>query len=246
MDAPQDLDGRVALVTDGADGIGRAVTDRLLAAGAQVAVTTRHQPDELPAGARWFGADTRVAAEADDLVAAVIDHYGRLDVLVSNPGGSPTGDAATADDAFVTAVVTLNLLVPLWVSRAANAAMQAQDDGGAIVTFGPLDGLGASPGAAAYGAAKAGLVHLTQSLAVEWAPKVRVNCVSTDHLAPGPADLPDGGAGAVPLGRLGTGADLAEAVAHLASPAAGYVTGSNLLVHGGDYRPAYLGAIAAS
>ena len=102
---------------------------------------------------------------------------------------------------FTTAIVTLNLLAPLWVIRAANQVMQGQDGGGAIVTLGPLDGLAASPGTAAYGAAKAGLVHLTQSLAVEWAPAVRVNCVSAGHLAPEAVDLPTGGGpAAVPWG----------------------------------------------
>jgi len=239
MDAPQDLDGRVALVIDGADSIGRAVTDRLLAAGAQVAVSTRNQPDELPTGARWFGADVREPDEADGLIAAVVEHHGHLDVVVTGPGGSTAADAATASPTFTTAVVTLNLLAPLWVGRAANEVMQDQDDGGAIVNLGPLDGLGASPGTAAYGAAKAGLVHLTQSLAVEWAPRVRVNCVSAGHLTTGSAE-----AAAVPLQRLGTGADVAEAVAHLASPSSAYVTGANLMVHGGDDRPAYLGAVA--
>lgn len=239
MDAPQDLDGRVALVMDGADGIGRAATDRLLAAGAQVAVSTRNQPDELPAGTRWFGADGRQATGADALVTAVVDHYGRLDIVVTGPGGSPPTEAATADAAFTQAIVTLNLLAPLWVSRAANEVMQGQDDGGTIVHLGPLDGLGASPGAAAYGAAKAGLLHLTQSLAVEWAPRVRVNCVSADHLTSGRSEV-----SAVPLGRLGTAADVAQAVAYLASPTSTYVTGSNLLVHGGDNRPAFLGAVA--
>ena len=246
MDAAQDLDGRVALVIDGAGGLGRSVTDRLLAGGASVAVGTRDQPDELPTGARWFGADVREADGAATLVAAVVDHHGRLDVLVTGAGGSPPADAATADAPFTTAVVTLNLLAPLWVSRAANAVMQDQDSGGAIVHLGPLDGLGPSPGTAAYGAAKAGLVHLTRSLAVEWAPRVRVNCVSADHLEPGSDHVPQAGAAAAPLGRLGTGADVAEAVAYLASPGAAYVTGSNLLVHGGDDHPAYLSAIAVS
>ena len=244
MDAPQDLGGRVALVTDGARGIGRAVTDRLLAAGAQVAVGDRNQPDELPAGARWFGADVREPDQADALVAAVVERYGRLDVVVTSAGGSPAAVAATASAPFTTAIVTLNLLAPLWVIRAANQVMQGQDGGGAIVTLGPLDGLAASPGTAAYGASKAGLVHLTQSLAVEWAPAVRVNCVSAGHLAPEAVDLPTGGGpAAVPLGRRGTADDVAEAVVYLASPASAYVTGANLLVHGGDDRPAYLGAV---
>ncbi|HEY8058405.1 MAG TPA: SDR family oxidoreductase, partial [Acidimicrobiales bacterium] len=99
---------------------------------------------------------------------------------------------------------------------------------------------------AAYGAAKAGVVDLTRSLAVEWAPKVRVNCVSADLIA---TEQPDDDAitGAeVPLGRMGTATDIADAVCYLASSLSAYVTGANLVIHGGGRRPAYLGAIAGT
>ena len=249
MDAPPELDGRVALVSGGTRGIGRGITDRLLAAGAQVAVCARSQPEELPAGARFFLADVRDPAQNDRLVAAVVDHYGRLEILINNAGGSPRAEAASAAPSFSTAIVNLNLMAPLLVSQAANRVMQAQADGGAIVNLGSLHGPAPAAGAAAYGAAKAGLVDLTRSLAVEWAPKVRVNCVSAGHLAPPPTDgSADTEARArtavtVPIGRPGSADDVAEAVCFLASPASAYVTGSNLMVHGGEDRPAYLAAI---
>lgn len=251
MSAATDLDGRVALVIGGARGIGRGITDRLLAGGARVAVCGRRQPDELPEGARFFGADVRDAESVDGLVAAVAEHYGRIDVAVTNAGGSPPAEAATASPRFSTAIVTLNLMAPLFVSQAANRVMQDQHDGGAIVNIGSVSGLRPAPGAAVYGAAKAGLVNLTQSLAVEWAPRVRVNCVSAGLIATEQGDLPVDDAEAmarvaatVPLGRMGTAADVAEAVCFLASPASAYVTGADLVVHGGGERPAYLGAIA--
>jgi NAD(P)-dependent dehydrogenase (short-subunit alcohol dehydrogenase family) len=246
MSAVTDLDGRVALVTGGARGIGRGITDRLLAAGAQVAVCGRSQPDELPTGARFFAADVRDAEAVDGLVVAVVEHYDRIDIAVNSAGGSPTAEAATASPTFSTAVITLNLMAPLFVSQAANRVMQDQDEGGAIVNIGSVTGLPPSPGTAAYGAAKAGLVDLTRSLAVEWAPKVRVNCVSADLIA---TEQADGGAmtGAeVPLGRMGTATDIADAVCYLASPLSAYVTGANLVIHGGGRRPAYLGAIAGT
>jgi NAD(P)-dependent dehydrogenase (short-subunit alcohol dehydrogenase family) len=249
MSAATDLGGRVALVTGGARGLGRGITDRFLAAGARVAVCGRSQPDELPAGARFFGADVRDAEAVDGLVAAVAERYGRIDIAVNNAGGSPVAQAATAAPAFSTAIITRNLMAPLFVSQAANRVMQDQDEGGAIVNIGSLRGLSPSPGTAAYGAAKAGLVDLSRTLAVEWAPKVRVNCVSADLIATEAAADDDVDAIAaveatVPLGRLGTVSDVAGVVCYLASPASAYVTGANLVIHGGGRRPTYLGAIA--
>jgi NAD(P)-dependent dehydrogenase (short-subunit alcohol dehydrogenase family) len=119
------------------------------------------------------------------------------------------------------------------VSQLANAVMQNQDGGGVIVNVSSVSGHRPSPGTAAYGAAKAGLDSLTQSLAVEWAPKVRVNAVSYD--------LADE---SVPVGRAGSPADVAAAVVHLASSAAAYVTGADLVVHGGGAPPAYLAALS--
>jgi NAD(P)-dependent dehydrogenase (short-subunit alcohol dehydrogenase family) len=114
-----------------------------------------------------------------------------------------------------------------------------------------VSGLRPSPGASAYGAAKAGLINLTTTLAVEWAPLVRVNCVTGGLLDTGAGDDFYGGpdglekiAATVPLGRMGTPEDVARACLFLASPAASYVSGANLVLHGGGELPAYLGAEA--
>ena len=123
---------------------------------------------------------------------------------------------------------------------------------GSIVNIGSVSGLRPSPGTAAYGAAKAGLVNLTQTLAVEWAPKVRVNCLSAGLVATEAADDHYGGrrgmaevAATVPLGRFGTPDDVAGLCLVLASPLAGYVTGANLVAHGGGEWPAFLAAVGA-
>jgi NAD(P)-dependent dehydrogenase (short-subunit alcohol dehydrogenase family) len=170
-------------------------------------------------------------------------------VVVNNAGGSPRADAATASPRFSTSIVALNLLAPLHVAQAANRVMQEQEEGGAIVNIGSVSGLRPSPGTAAYGAAKAGLVNLTATLAVEWAPKVRVNCVSAGMVRTESSDLHYGDeagvaavAATVPLGRLAEPADVADACLFLASPAAAYISGANLVLHGGGERPAFLDA----
>ena len=169
---------------------------------------------------------------------------------MNNAGGSPYVDAATASPRFLASVVNLNLLAPLYCAQAANAVMQEQEDGGSIVNIASVSGMRPSPGTAAYGAAKAGLLNLTQTLAVEWAPKVRVNAVSGGLIATEGGDDHYGGpagaaaaAATVPMGRFGTADDMAGICLFLASPLASYVTGANLVAHGGGERPAFLTAV---
>ncbi len=197
-----------------------------------------------------MAADVRDAAQCAAVVDAAVTRFGRLDALVNNAGGSPTADAATASPRFFESIVALNLLAPLYCAQAANAVMQGQEEGGSIVNISSVSGLRPSPGTAAYGAAKAGLVHLTQSLAIEWAPKVRVNALSAGMVATEAADEHYGGAAGiaavaatVPMGRFGTPADLAGICLFLTSPLAAYVTGANLVAHGGGERPAFLAAV---
>ena len=217
-----------------------------------------------PARPSWSAAATRPGAELavafiacdvrdPDQVAALVDRvvqdHGRIDVAVNNAGGAPPADAATVSPRFSKAIVELNLLAPLYVAQAANRVMQAQPDGGVILNIGSVSGLRPSPGAAAYGAAKAGLANLTQTLAIEWAPKVRVNCVvggmirtEQSHLFYGDDAGMAAVAATVPAGRLAEPSDIGDACLFLASPSAGYITGANLVVHGGGERPAFLDA----
>ena len=170
--------------------------------------------------------------------------------MVNNAGGAPWADSATASPRFNEKIIALNLIAPFTVAQAANRVMQAQDDGGAIVNIASVSGTRPSPGTAAYGAAKAGLLNLTQTLAVEWAPKVRVNAVDRRahrHRAGPPVLRRRGHPGRAwrPRSRWAAWArpdDVAAACLFLSSPAASYVTGAALPVHGGNERPAYLSA----
>jgi NAD(P)-dependent dehydrogenase (short-subunit alcohol dehydrogenase family) len=245
-----DFTGKVVLVTGGSRGIGRAIAERFAAAGAKVVVCGRTEPDALPGDITFAAADVRDPEQVDTLIDDLITFHDRLDVVVNNAGGSPHVDAATASPRFSTSIVALNLLAPLFVAQRANAVMQDQADGGSIVNIGSVSGLRPSPGTAAYGAAKAGLVNLTQTLAVEWAPKVRVNCVSAGlvhteqaHLHYGDEAGVAAAAATVPLGRMAEPHDIAGLCLFLASPLAGYVTGANLVAHGGGERPAFLSAV---
>jgi len=248
-----DLTGQVAIVTGGGRSVGRGIATGLLAAGADVIVVGRNPPDVLPgAGAReavFVAADVRDVEQLDRVVAAAVDRHGRLDILVNNAGGSPPADAATASPRFSASIIQLNLTAPLWLAQRANAVMQRQERGGVIINIASVSGCRASPGTAAYGAAKAGLINLTQSLAVEWAPRVRVNAVVAGPIQTEQAHLHYGSeagiaavAATIPLGRLGTPDDIAGVCLFLASPLAAWVSGAAITVHGGGERPAFLAA----
>jgi NAD(P)-dependent dehydrogenase (short-subunit alcohol dehydrogenase family) len=250
---PFDYSGRVVLVTGGTKGVGRGIADGYTDAGATVVVCGRTAPEpaDAQAGGRTFIAcDVREPEQVTALVDGIVERFGRLDVAVNNAGGAPWADSDTASPRFNERVLALNLLAPLTVAQATNRVMQGQADGGAIVNIASVSGVRPSPGTAAYGAAKAGLLNLTQTLAVEWAPRVRVNAVVAGLIATEQAHLFYGDeaaqarvAATVPIGRLGTPRDVASACLYLSSPAAGFVTGAALPVHGGNERPAYLDAV---
>jgi len=248
-----DLAGRVAIVTGGGRGVGRGISERLLEAGAEVLICGRKRPETLPAAggrqAIFAEADVRELEAIARVVALAGERFGRLDVLVNNAGGSPAAPAATASPRFSEKIIHLNLVAPLHFAQQANAVMQGQPEGGSIVNVASVSGARPSPGTAAYGAAKAGLLSLTQTLAVEWAPKVRVNAVTAGmietelaHLHYGVGEARARVAASIPLGRLGTPRDVGDVCVFLASPLASYVSGASILMHGGGERPAFLGA----
>ena len=203
-------------------------------------MTCSRSEAERAAASSTCPATSATPRRSQALVDTVTGEYGRLDVLVNNAGGAPYALAADASPRFHAKVVELNLLAPLLLSQTANAVMQRQDAGGAIVNVSSVSALRPSPGTAAYGAAKAGLDSLTRSLAVEWAPRVRVNSLDVGMVLTEQTDLHFGGddgvaaiKATVPLGRLAAPRDVGNAAVFLASPLAGYVSGATLEVHGG-------------
>ncbi|OBI19330.1 short chain dehydrogenase [Mycobacterium sp. E2497] len=187
------------------------------------------------------------------LIDAIVEKHGRLDVVVNNAGGSPYVLTAESSAKFNRKIIELNLLGALSVSQHANEKMQQQDRGGSIINICSLSGRRPSPGTGAYGAAKAGLESLTQTLAVEWGPKVRVNACVVGMVETEQSELFYGDAESiaaisknVPLGRLAKPDDIGWAAAFLASAAASYISGASLEVHGGGEPPHYLATTNAS
>lgn len=248
---------KVVLVTGGAKGVGRGISEAFLADGATVLVCGREAPANLPIvkgnAAQFIACDVRDAAAVDSLFAQIVQKHGRLDVLVNNAGGAPFAMADKASVRFHEKIIALNLLAPLHLAQKANALMQVQGEGGVIVFVASISALRPSPGTAAYGAAKAGILSLTQSLAVEWAPKVRVVAVSPGLVRTEQSELHYGDeagiaavTATVPMQRMATPADIGNACVWLSSPTASYASGTNLVLHGGGERPAFLDAASVN
>lgn len=248
---PFAMEGRSVIVTGGTKGIGRAIARVFLEAGAAVAICARNPPDTIPeAGGRkatFYRCDVRNAADGKAMVDAVAEAAGRLDVLINNAGGSPPVEAATVSPRFSESIIALNLTAPLHLSQAAYRWMNAQETGGNIVNIASVAANRPAPGTAAYGAAKAGLLSLTRSLAQEWGPKIRVNAIVAGLMETEQTDLSYGStaaqaelSSALPLKRMGRGSDIAAAALYLVSPMAAFVSGAALEVHGGGEPPLFL------
>jgi NAD(P)-dependent dehydrogenase (short-subunit alcohol dehydrogenase family) len=245
-----DLSGRCVIVTGGGKGVGRGITQSFLSAGAEVVICGRNTPEQLPEvdGRRphFVAADVREPEQIARVIAAALERGGRLDALINNAGGSPEVAAADASPRFHESIIRLNLIAPLHCSQAANAVMQRQETGGVIVNISSASGVRPSPGTAAYGAAKAGLIQLSLCLAHEWGPRVRVVPLVAGLIATEQAHLHYGDeAGIASVGstiamrRMGRPEDIGDVCVFLASPLARWMTGGPVYVDGGGEGPAF-------
>jgi NAD(P)-dependent dehydrogenase (short-subunit alcohol dehydrogenase family) len=241
------LEGRKAIVTGGGAGIGAAICRRFAAEGAAVAVLDR-RADAAEAiaaeiGGHAFTCDVASATEVNDAVAAATSVMGGLTDLVNNAGMGLNKPLHRYRDEEWALVLGVNLTGTFHCMRAAIPLM-LDGGGGSIVSNASLNGLRPLPGEAPYSAAKAGVINLTMTAAAEYAPRIRVNCVSpglidtplTAMVTGNPAWRAAAEAG-TPLGRVGTADEVADVVVFLSSDAAGYLTGQNIVVDGGASMP---------
>ncbi|MEU6777229.1 SDR family oxidoreductase [Streptomyces sp. NPDC046759] len=248
-----ELSGRVALVTGASRGIGYGVAEALVARGDRVCITGRNE-DALKEAVEKLGSDRvlGVAGKAHDLahqaeaVERTMEAFGRLDFLVNNAGTNPVfGPIADLDLEVARKVFETNVISALGFAQKTWHAWQ-KDNGGAIVNIASIAGLAPSPFIGAYGVSKAAMINLTQQLAHEFAPKVRVNAIApavvkTKFAQALYENREEEAAAAYPLARLGVPSDIGGAAAFLTSGQSEWITGQTLVVDGGLFLNAGVG-----
>jgi NAD(P)-dependent dehydrogenase (short-subunit alcohol dehydrogenase family) len=241
------FDGRAAIVTGGSQGVGLGIAQAFLDVGYGVVTCARTSFEVAPAArsdaerarAVHVSADVRNDADVDRVVQTALERFGRLDVLVNNAGGQPPSDIATASPRFLRAIVELNLTAPMVFAQ---KAYQVMERGGSIINISSQTSLPNSGGGTLvpYGAAKAGLNHMTRALAKAWGRKVRVNCVSIGWVRTEamvglllPGDRAAEVSEQIPVGRMGAPEEIGRICVFLASEDAAYINGATIWADGG-------------
>ncbi len=255
IDYQNELLGKVALVTGGTKGAGKAIAERLNNAGAQVIVTARNQPETIAPGIHFISSNLGTPESADTITKEVLHQFGQIDILVNNIGGSETpggGFSVLTDDHWESTIQT-NLLAPVRLDRAVLPQMLEQKSG-VIIHIGSIQGkLPLHDSTLPYAAAKAGLINYSKGLAKEVSPKgIRVLTVSPGWIMTvsskkmmerisessnitieAAAQSVMDALGGIPFGRPAQPEEVAELVGFLVSPRAGYLTGTEYVIDGG-------------
>ena len=242
---------KTVVITGGSKGIGLDITKTFLKHQANVIVLARNKPKrkiQSKGNAGYFiECDIRNTDSIDSAIKDIASKYKSIDVLINNAGGAPMADSLTASPKFHEAIIDLNLTAPLNLSQKIAKKMIKQKTVSNIINISSVTATRPTPGSAAYGAAKGALVNLTKTLAVEWAPKIKVNSIIVGYIETENSILHYGSkseikkvAKTIPLQRMGQPQDVANACIFFASDLAEWVTGSALEVHGGGESPAYL------
>lgn len=241
-----DFSGQTVVVTGGSRGIGRQICEAFAEAGATVETCSRRPVDEPfeHGSIRATAVDVRDPEATRAWLEQCARATGGIDVLVNNAGGAPAIDSAECSPKLTQKILELNLQAPLVLSQQVHPHMVARETGGVIVNIVSISSVRPTPRGVAYGAAKAGLMNATTSLAVEWGPKIRVNCIVSglvateltgDHF--GDDATRDAILRSIPARRFARAEEIAHACLFLAARDASYVSGAALEVYGGGEWP---------
>ncbi len=244
---------KTVLITGGSKGIGLEITKTFLRHQANVIILARNKPKrkiQSKGNAGYFiECDIRNLDSIDSAIKLIASKYKSIDVLVNNAGGSPLAPAISASPKFHQAIIDLNLTAPLNLSQKIARIMMKQKTTSNIINISSVVASRPTPGSAAYGAAKGGLVNLTKTLAIEWAPKIKVNSIIVGYIETENSLLHYGSkreinkvAKTIAMKKMGKPLDVANACVFFASDLAEWITGSSLEVHGGGESPSYLDA----
>jgi len=248
------LENKSVVITGGTKGIGVEISKSFLKLNAKVFVLARHKPKKIIQSkgnkAIFIECDIRNIESLDQAVQKIKEASKSIDVLINNAGGAPMADALKASNKFHDAIIDLNLSAPLNVSQRFAKIMMKQKYTSNIINISSVTATRPTPGSAAYGAAKGGLVNLTKTLAIEWAPKIKVNSIIVGYIETENSKLHYGSkkeinkvAKMIPMKRMGKPTDVANACIFFSSDLADWVTGAALEVHGGGEKPSYLNVL---